>query len=518
MLILALLACRPWDNLPEGNNTWLDDVAWDPAVVPAADGVYVRLPAAGDLVRVKPDGTFSTVDLRGAAPETIVPAPDGETLLVTASWPVCDDDDPRIRYVSDCDDEDLSVEYELDLVREGEAFATAEVPPQFNAFAFSDPEREGGALAVAYLDLEKAGDIEVDGILNLTEAVFVELGDGTSHAVPVGFAAEEVLFTEDGGSAVVLSRSRVAMVDLDTWSVVVSFPLTLDPDQDVQPTDVELITHTDDAGDVTDYALVSIEGREDLYVLDITNQAIDIVELPAVPSDMLVDSTNERTVIVYGRKAQVDTMEHDRFELTPYELDEPANTALGGDGMALLYYEDGSYHDVIRFDPATGGTIEYRAENPVSGMYLTADHSYAVATLDPESGSDPYDGWYGVGIFDLTDETDPVSFALSGAPIGFEMVETDGVPYALVLVEDHDELLSLELPTAASAGLALEEPPTGIAAMPGGLFVVTHPSALGLLSFVDPSEPDEDRAVRTAGGFATAGLLSEPELPRRNEE
>jgi hypothetical protein len=520
MLLALLVACHPWENLPGRGSTYRDDATWDPEVVAAEDGVYVRLPSAGELVRVKTDGTWAAVDLDGASPDELVLAPDGVTLLVPASWYVCEDDDPRIEYPSDCPDDDLSLAHELALVRDGARFQVADVPAQFNAFALSEPDRTGGALAVAYLDLAKDDEIEVDGILNLTEAVFVELESGETRAVPVGFAAENVLFTSDGAKAAVLSRSQVAMVDLETWSVSVSFPLTLDADQEVAPSDVELVSHTNDLGDTTDYALVSIDGQADLYVLDLTNEAIDIVELPAVPSDLFVDTLNDRTVVVYGNAAQVGVLEHERFELSSYELDEPANRILGGDGVTVLFHEGGSsWHDVVRFDPATGGAIEYRAENPVSELYVTDDEAYAVATLSPESGGDAYDDFYGAGIFDLGAEHDPVSFALSGRPVGFEVVETDGVPYALLLIDGHDELVTLELPTAASSGLELEEPPLGIAAMPGGLFVVTHSAALGLLSFVDPAVVgDEAAAVATVGGFAATELLSEPRLPRRTED
>lgn len=514
-LLLLAVGCNPWD-LPDDDSRYVNLPNWDSNVVSAADGVYVRLPAAGALARVKTDGTFDLVDLDGASPDRMVIAPDGETVLAFASWPVCDDLDADIELVSDCREEDLSYSSELDIIRDGKVVkAIAGVPPQYNAFAFSG----SGGIGVSYLDFSQTEDIDVSGVLNLTEAVFIDISTGDSHAVPIGFAAEKVLFNEAGNKAVVLSRSQVAMVDLATWAVEVSFPLTLDPDQNVQPEDVVLATRIDEStGDVTDYALVSISGRSEVYVLDLTNESIDIVELDAAPSDLLVDGN--RTLLVYAGRAVLDALDHDFFEIESFELDEPCNAMLGGNDLAVLYNTGGRYHDVYVFDSANDDVIEFRAENPVMGMQLTADGAYALATLNTESSSGSgvggfYDQFYGLQIFDLVTKDDPVALALESYPVGVEIVEGTSGAHALVLLEGLDELLSIDLATAATGSVSLEEPPLGIDAMPDGTFVVTHPSPLGLISFVDPADSTH---ITTAAGFASSGLLSSPVLPRRNVE
>src|SRR5690242_16540260 len=97
MLPLLLLGCSS-----SSSDFVLDEATWDPAVVPAKDGVYVNLPAADQLVRVASDGTVAQVDLTGASVDRMTLAPDQETILVSASWPVCADPDPHVKLVSDC--------------------------------------------------------------------------------------------------------------------------------------------------------------------------------------------------------------------------------------------------------------------------------------------------------------------------------------------------------------------------------------------------------------------------------
>lgn len=517
MLLLSLLACNPW-NLPQVGQTWLDEETWDPAVVSARDGVYVRLPAAGDLVRVTAEG-WTSVELNGAEPDRMVLAPDGETLFVFSSWPVCEDDDPDIRYIEDCPEDDLATEHELVLVRDGQVVKTiTAVPPEYNALAF-DPT---GTLAVAYLDFSEAAEVQVTDVLNLTEAVFIDLSDVDAEPVPVsiGFAAESVLFMPDGSKAVVLSRSEVAVVDLAAMDVTVSFPLTLDVDQEVSPDDVALVTYEDTSGFVTQYALVSVQGQSDLYVLDLTegSEHIDLVDLRAVPSDLLVDDELDQTLVIYSGSSTLDLLSHSNFEIEAVELDEPMTRAeRAGDG-ALLYNDGGTYHDVYWFDPTNNELVEFRAENPVMELWLTSDGSAAVATLDRENdygGGDFFDGYYGLAIFDLVGQGDPDSLALASEPVGFELLEGDSGAHALLLLDGVDELLMVDLATGSDTSFELEEPPLGIDAMPDGAFVVTHASPMGLVTFVDPADPEN---VTVVSGFATTGLLGDTELPRRAEE
>ncbi len=50
----------------------------------------------------------------------------------------------------------------------------------------------------------------------------------------------------------------------------------------------------------------------------------------------------------------------------------------------------------------------------------------------------------------------------------------------------------------------------GIGEMPDGSFYITHDSPLGLVSFLDPTDPS---AIETVSGFATLGLFDDDKLP-----
>ncbi|HNH45859.1 MAG TPA: hypothetical protein PKY30_02415 [Myxococcota bacterium] len=505
--LLLLGGCNPW-NIDPNNSTSLNAALWDPNVATLNDGAYVRLPHAGKLLRITPSGEVTEVDLRGASPQKLVEVADNDSLLVTATWQVCEDDDPKIKRVEDCATDDLSTAAELDLVRDGKVVQTLDVPPQFTAFAFN----ANGSIAAAHLDPATTASVIVDGLLNLTAVVFVETVSGTVHEVPVGFAAESVLFTEDGSRAVVLSRSQVAVVDLASWAVSVTFPLTLDPDTMVSPQDVVLASGGR-------YALVSVSGSADLYVLDLEQESIDLVELSSSPTDMLVDSGSDQTVMVSGSRAQVDVLEHEFFEVQSFELDEPCNAILDGESWTVLYNTNNGYHDLYLFQPETGLLIEYRAENPISKLQLTGDQRFAVATMNPDvsvgSGvSGFYDIHYGLGIFPLAEEADPVALVLEGAPVGLELVSNNGINQALVLMNEVDALLRVDLATGTAEPLELERSPTAIASSPDGKFVISQDASLGQISFLDPATSK----MVTAAGFASIGLTVDTLLPRRDAE
>jgi len=507
MTLLLLAACSIWDDLPGANNNTLDAALWDQDITAAADGLYVRLPRAGDLARVTADGTVDIVDLGNASPKQLILAPDSQTLMVfTDAW-LCDTDDTRIDTVEECsrENEELKLQSRLSLVTDGIDTSTTAIAAHYNAVQFSND----GLTAVVYLDEETAdlNNIAVDGLLNPTEVVFVELDSGVATRVPVGFAADRILFTPDDDRAVVLSRSKVVVVDLTTgdYEQIVSFPLSLDVDDDVRPQDAAL---TPDGR----YALLTVEGSGELYALDLESESINIVSLDAAPSAMDVSDEADHTVMVFSNRSQVDVLEHDYFDVESYTLEEPANRIAIRDRSAILYNVSGNNrHDVIRMDLETTERIEYRMENPVSALEIAPDGRFAVALMRTEStgatGLDSLaDANFGVAILDLgserggnislMSETEPVGLAFQGG----EVSET-----ALLLLQGKDDLLQLDLETGGYQEVGLPDSPLGIGSFGDNAFYITHDSALGLISFWNPRAAE----LETVSGFALAGLLDD---------
>lgn len=504
-LALVLMGCNPWDRLPENGTYNVDAPLWDPSsAVAIEDGLYFTQPNNGGLVRVRTDGGFDGVDLDGAEVVRTTPTADGQRLVVWDRYRTCKD--PEAEKIEDCDDEDLGWSYEVSLVRDAAVELVTQIPAHLNRMVFT-PD---GNIAVAYLDYDSAEDIPVDGVVDLTQVAFIDLDSGSVASISAGFSANNIIFSLDGSRAVVLSRSQVIVVDLETFEKTVEFPLTLDNDQQVDPTSAAL---TPDGR----YALITVEGSKDLYKLDLDVKAIDIISLDAVPARLMVSPSLDRTLLVYNTEARVDLLDHDLFNLDPQQLDHGVSQMVEGEDFALLYYEGEIQNrmDIYHLDYETLEVTEYVMGNPVESLQLTASRAFAVGVLRPSaysgSGLDGYQASrYGLGVVDLLNEEE-VSLVLESPPVGLALVEDDGGAYALLLLEGRSDLLKVDLRNPSQPqSLELEVPPTGIGTLPDGRFFITHASGLGLVSFLDPS----DDSITTASGFAVLGLQTDDTLPR----
>ena len=373
---------------------------------------------------------------------------------------------------------------------------------------------------MAYLDYASGSDIEIDGLADLGEVRFINLVDGTVGSASVGFSPNKVLFSEDGTSAVVMSRSKVVKVDLNTFEKVLEAPLTLDADAQVDPSGAEL---TPDGSTL----LITVEGSSDLYMLDLDTVYWNIGSLGAVPSTLGVDSTTDTSVFVFSGQSEVNVLDNSRLDvfsqdsIESIDLEEPANEIMMSEGTALLYNTSGTdYHDVYRLDLSNSDLIEYVVSNPVSEMRLTDSGTTAVAILRPESSfSDDLDGYqdarWGLAVIDMTGD-EAISLVTESQPVGLELVEDEsGAAYALVLLEGLEYLLHVDLSNPGVAEqIDLPAPPVSIDALPDGRFLIAHSEALGLLTYLDPT----DLSQNSVSGFATVGLFAEDVLPRTGEE
>ena len=511
MLSLLLAGCG-------GGSLYVEGGLWNTDTVSTADATYVELPHSGELIRINetPDGgTWSVVDLDGAEPTSMTAAPNESQVLVFARWPECKDSDEDTITVSDCDDE-LVWHTELAVVEDGVRTSVNEIASHMNTVSFS----QDGTVAVAYLDYASGADIAIDGLADLGEVRFINLVDGSVGSASVGFSPNKVLFSEDGSSAVVMSRSKVVKVDLNTFEKVLEAPLTLDADAQVDPSGAEL---TPDGSTL----LITVEGSSDLYMLDLETVYWNIGSLGSVPSTLSVDSVTDTSVFVFSGRSEVNVLDNTRLDafsqdsIESIALEEPANEILMAAGMALLYNTSGSdYHDVYRLDLSTSDLIEYVVSNPVNEMRLTASGSLAVGILRPESSfSTDLDGYqdarWGLAVIDMSSD-EAISLVTESQPVGLELVESaDGAAHALVLLDGLEYLLHVDLSDPGNAvQVDLLAPPISIDALPDGRFLIAHDAALGLITYLDPT----DLSQNSVSGFATAGLLVEDDLPRTGEE
>ncbi|MEQ1570804.1 MAG: hypothetical protein ABMA64_34565 [Myxococcota bacterium] len=505
---LILLAACGWNRLPSSFEQSIDPL-WDPSgALPTVDGLYVPLTASGQLALISPEGEYDRIDVGEGRVTRIARAPDNRTVLAFVERYWCDTDDARearrVDTLTDCDGEDLVVETELSLVAGGAVGDAQSVSGAYNRVAFSDD----GKHAIAFLDLSDG--IDVDSVLNLTAVMVVDLDGGTSELVPVGFAADEVLFVEDEVGqairAVVVSRNQVGVIDLASSpaALTVTFPLTLDPDVVVDPVGIALTPSGD-------HALVSARGSSDLYALDLEVQAINIVELASAPAAMAVAEAADRTVLVYGGAATVQLLDHEVFELETFPLDEPMSRITVAGDQALLW-DDTTAHDLYRVDLGSDDVIEYRLQNPAVSLHVAPTAEFAVALTRAEGGGGTgvdalYDTHPGMEVIDLrTDETEP--FLLVGDGLGVAFAADETHLNALVLQRGVESLFRLDLYTQQTEEIELSAPPVAIGTLADGRFFITHTSALGLVTFLDPAT---GKTVEVAG-FAAQALFDPIDL------
>jgi DNA-binding beta-propeller fold protein YncE len=495
--LTTLVGCG-WNHLPVDGDRFLDAL-WSPdGVVAADDGLYVRLPRSGGLVRVgRGEEPVTPVDLGEGSVRRIDPTPGGNGVLALVERYDCDteDDLPRRPTVDDCAEADLLRATELVVVRNAVASRGARLDGTYNALEVS----ADGAWAVAWLDLDEV-DVVTD-VVNLTGVAVLDVDSGRTVLVPVGFAPERVLFAQDDRGnttrAVVTSRNEVALVELSDGAPrrTVTFPLALDATDDVAPDDVAL---TPDGR----FAMVTAKDRTDLYVLDLDDPSVNIVELPGTPTDLAVVPDAGVTAVVFGDSPTLQLVDHASFGSRFVALGEPMDH-VRVDGDRLLLYGDRQQHELYRYSVLGDDLVAYRVQNPIESLAVSPDGGFAVATTRAESAGtgDVFDAYDGMEIVDLSDdETTP--FLLEGAGLG---VAFDDEGHVLLLQEGQDYLYRYDLFARTEDRVKLSAPPLGIGALPDGPIWITQAEASGLVTFL--TEPRQE-----VGGFALHGIADEIEL------
>ena len=101
-----------------------------------------------------------------------------------------------------------------------------------------------------------------------------------------------------------------------------------------------------------------------------------------------------------------------------------------------------------------------------------SDGHYAVATLRPQTDEDygGFDGYqasrWGLAVANLNTD-DIVSLVLQSRPVGVEIVEQGGSAFALVLMEDLEEIIQVDLSSPGNqTALDLPSAPATIQASP----------------------------------------------------
>lgn len=474
--------------------------AWNPEVVlPTDDALLVPLPVAGEVARLTPDGAVERIDLDPWRVTAVEVTPDGDRAFARVTAQACESD-PGAPVDRGCFDEEPVLLGRIVDLADPERFWDA--GPWFGPLTFS-PD---GRWAVAAID-EDASTFG-GGIVSLDAVLVVDLVDGDRHEVPVGFRASRVAFTgpDDATTGVVvLSESEVATIDLgaDLPVAGTTFPLTLDPGARVQPVDV-VITPGDR------YALITVAGSADLYVLDLVDPSINLVTLAGVPSRLVVDPARDRTLVLYASRPQLGVLEHDRFELTSVPLATPLTEASMGETEAVLW-SPGTAR-VARLDLASGVIDPVVLNFPPRLVQVAPDRTFAVTFAS--------DGGERLEIVDLRpgtsgripDESRP--FGLDGyARDLLFRAGSDGGTEVLLLQGYSLRLFRLAWPSLAVSSVRVDAQPVALGEVAGRAYV-TFDDLYGRVGWLDG-----DGVEVEAWGFAELGLgdraryLRDDELP-----
>ena len=497
MSLLFALACGQYQSL--------DEALWNPSIEVAGDRLYVMLPQADALLTLSEDREPELVDLLGATPSRLVAVPGGERVLAYTWWTTCKD--PEVELERDCDDDDLGTEYELVVLGAGGLEQRIDAPGHLDGVTMS-PD---GRYAVLYID--GAIGSSVDRVADLDSVFLIDLDSGASASVTVGFAPSNILFLPGNEAAVVLSQSTAVLVDLSALEVKVTYELTLDADQGVDPSVAAL---TPDGR----YALVGLSGQDLLYKIDLVDPSIDLEELDGEPAALAVDDSCDCTVIAYRNDRQLDLLFHEDFSRRIFEVDERAESLVAGDGVVLAFDRDGG-HDVYAIDLENEEVTEYVVANPVSEAWIDPSGVYGVGLMVPDNSSSfddevaAYaDARYGLAVLELGDD-EARNLVLEGIPQKLGLVATEASTFVLVLLEGDDEALLIDLAAPQPPGvIELVAPPVDMGTLADGRFWISHESPLGAVTLIDPLAPGEQVLLED---FAARGVLPDDTLVRRDE-
>lgn len=467
---------------------------WAPESTVATDsGVYTLLPKVGLIARLDGSEEPAYIDMRGDVITSFSALPSGE-LLLRADHYSCKAEGYEGQPIDECPD---LVTSENVFVADGLDVTDRSWPlePGLGALRTS-PD---GTVVVALADPN--ADVSTGGIVNLTAMQVIRTDTDETWQVAIGFAASDVLFLTDASGAttqaLVLAPDEIALVDLVTPAprADVTFPLTLNNLSSATPSDVVV---TPDG----QFALVSIAGSSDLYVLDLIEHSINIIGLRGVPTDMLLDADGDRTFVVYRNVSVIEAIDHARFETTswtvPQGLDHLDLTATA---VIATRRDNGSL--VHRIDRATDHLDTWALNYPSGELRIAPDGQWAITTppssarfelltLEPD----------GSGRID----TDPRPFGVEGELSDVQFAERDGGTSALMFSGGSNQLLQLDWPALTGSAIEIAFNPVSIGEAPGIGWFITHFDPQGRITLLDLA--GEATVVE---GFATYAML-EPTL------
>ena len=359
-----------------------------------------------------------------------------------------------------------------------------------------------GAYALAWFD-EDAVETIADDPGNPHDLTLIALGEDdeqpVSYLLSVGFGIRTIAFDNEGTRAFVTTEDGLNIVDMDEidgdqFVPVRSLgddPLALAVDREV------LVTGTGD------FAFVRTSDFSGLRVLDIADDELTDLVLPAVPTDLDLFSDGAHGIAVLREIGSVAVIPLPEAVDNPDAIEylEISDEVIGLAQLHEASNEVVLYSTVTESDHVTvlnldsGGYDTYALRKPVTGVQLApADaraivfHSAGAGVPVPgEAVGDFIDKSFGYTLFDLT--SGAARLVLSPAEPD-DVVVTEEGDQAFVMLDDRaTDVRSVQwvnFNTFRSDDIELARPPESIGVVPAtGRVFVSQLADTGRITFID---------------------------------
>ncbi len=474
----------------------------EPFTRPAAGrtAVFVASPAADRVVRI--DGRTLAIDVIEVGDEpTEVRARPGNDIAV-----VLNRGSDELSVVNAVDDVDFHV-----------------LPRHFNALTLSPDGRH----AFCWFDLTRVKPGEDTSALQ--DLAVVDLDRGSVHAVVIGFRPREIVFTHDGGVALVVTEdglSQVRLANLPPSSVAPTVPLSTDPfataDREVAVTPDGRYAVSRAAGEPGVTLVALSEGLP--RFLPLGGQPTDLDLLPDGRTALVMLRGEARLALVSIEDALLDA-ESARF--IDFDGQVLGSAAVSADGRRAVLYTTVAPEDarpqVSLLDLETGD-IEHRPmRKGVAGVSIDPSgqvafvlHTKAPGDPDPTLDDETFIARsHGYSLVDLssaftrlvTTPAEPSGLTFAGDAAGDEAPNL-----AFVLLNDPSagvaEMQRIDLASFEVRRWDLGSPPEVVGVLPavGRAFVTqTHPE--GRISFVELGADADPGRLETVSGYTLNGRI-----------
>lgn len=363
-----------------------------------------------------------------------------------------------------------------------------------------------GRYVLSYISAEAASE-GAQGVVNLNEVLIYDLETGESRAAAVGYGPQQVRFAElsTPPRAVLLTRTGMAVVELDTGTTRIR-ELCISSSTPVYPDGLVL------TGD-EQYALVTLEGRRNLYTLDLTQSSLplNILALTTAPKVMVRSASGDHTALLADNGLGVDVITHADFSLTHYTLSRAVNSldALPGREQLLLTYPNRSEKLSYVLDLSQQKLIGYTHESGYSAVDISPEGGTLVFRYPVGSGGNgplAYENALGILRLDRGDKQ-PTPLLLGGNPDAVLFLAGDGpepMVATLFSAEEAGYVATISTESFAAQTTEVLGGPSRLLQLPAdGRLVAEYGRPLGLLS-VMPA--DDLSPVQFLSGYRTAGL------------